>query len=59
MSKVQKLVYGMLTENTGKHMCDSGFAEGRGWQKNQKKTIEDFRNEDEETYEFDYERGDV
>ena len=59
MNEVQKLVYGMLTENTGKHMCDSGFSEGRGWQKNQKKTIDDFRNEDEEIYEFDYERGEV
>lgn len=59
MNNVQKLVYGMLTENTGKHMCDSGFSEGRGWQKNQKKTIEDFNNEDEETYEFDYKHGDI
>lgn len=49
----------MLTENTGKHMCDSGFSEGRGWQKNQKKTIEDFNDGDEEVYEFDYERGDI
>ena len=59
MTEVQKLVYGMLTENTGKHMLDSGFSEGRGWQKNQNKTIEDFNDEDEEIYEFDYERGDV
>ena len=59
MNRVKKLVYEMLTENTGKHMCDSGFAEGRGWQKNQKKTIDDFNNEDEEIYTFDFERGDI
>jgi len=59
MNEVQKLVYGMLTENTGKAMGDSGFAEGRGWQRNQKKTIEDFNNEEEEVYEFDWERGDI
>jgi hypothetical protein len=59
MNQVQKLVYGMLTENTGKAMCDSGFSEGRGWQINQKKTIEDFNNEEMEVYEFDWERGDI
>lgn len=41
-NKVQKLVYSMLTENTGIHMLDSGFGEGRGWQRNQKKSIQDF-----------------
>jgi len=59
MNQVQKLVYGMLTENTGKAMGDSGFSEGRGWQRNQKKTIEDFNNEEMEVYEFDWERGDI
>lgn len=35
-------------------MCDSGGANGRGWQRNQKKTIKDFMNEDEESYQFDF-----
>lgn len=45
----QKLVYAMLTENTGSHMLDSGGAYGRNWEKNQAKTIEDFDNELEAT----------
>lgn len=45
----QKLVYAMLTENTGSHMLDSGGAYGRNWEKNQAKTIEDFDNELETT----------
>ena len=48
MNKTKKLIYEMLTECTGKHMCDSGFSDGRHWQRNQKKTIEDFENEPEE-----------
>ena len=45
----QKLVYAMLTENTGSHMLDSGGAYGRNWERNQAKTIEDFDNELEAT----------
>ena len=48
MNNTKKLIYEMLTECTGKHMCDSGFDNGRHWQRNQKKTIEDFENEPEE-----------
>ena len=47
----QKLVYAMLTENTGRHMLDSGGAYGRNWERNQAKTIEDFDNEQEQTIE--------
>jgi len=47
----QKLVYAMLTENTGSHMLDSGGAYGRNWSRNQAKTIEDFNNEQEQTIE--------
>jgi hypothetical protein len=47
MNKTKELVYKMLTECTGKHMCDSGFY-GRHWERNQKKSIEDFENEPEE-----------
>lgn len=45
----QALIYKMLTENTGKHFLDSGYAYGRHWQKNKAKTIEDFISEDEAT----------
>ena len=48
-TKTEKLVYSMLTENTGTHMCDSGGENGRMWQRNQAKTIEDFDNEQEQT----------
>ena len=51
--KTKKLIYEMLTENTGRHMLDSGGAYGRNWERNQKKTIEDFQNEEEETFTFD------
>jgi hypothetical protein len=47
----KKLVYAMLTENTGSHMLDSGGAYGRNWSRNQAKTIEDFNNEQEQTIE--------
>ena len=56
---VQRLVYKMLTENTGVHMCDSGGAYGRGWQRNQKKTIKDFMNEYEESYQFDFKYNEI
>ena len=59
MSNVEKLVYGMLIENTGKAMGDSGGTDGRMWQRNQKKSFEDFSNEDEEVFEFDYQYGDI
>jgi hypothetical protein len=56
---VQRLVYKMLTEGTGVHMCDSGGADNRGWQRNQKKTIKDFMNEDEESYQFDFKYNEI
>ncbi len=58
-TRVEALVYSMLTENTGKQMLDSGGTDGRIWQRNQAKTIEDFYNEPEESYQFDYENGEV
>jgi len=56
---VQKLVYKMLTEGTGTHFLDSGGANGRGWQRNQKKTIQDFMNEEEESYQFDMKYNEI
>ena len=43
--ETKKLIYQMLTESTGIHFLDSGGDNNRHWQRNQKKTIEDFENE--------------
>jgi hypothetical protein len=47
----EKIIYKMLTENTGEHFLDSGGAYGRHWQRNQKKSLNDFKNEDYITYD--------
>ena len=47
MDAVKKLVYELLTADTGKHPLDSGGAYGRHWERNAKKTIEDFEAEPE------------
>jgi len=44
-TQTEKIIYEMLTENTGKHFLDSGGEVGRAWQRNQKNTLEDFKNE--------------
>lgn len=49
-TQVQRLVYRMITECTGRHFLDSGFDNGRHWQRNQKKTIRDFMNEPTEKF---------
>lgn len=59
MRDVKQLVYEMLTENTGKHFLDSGGTDNRGWQRNQKKTLQDFENEEEESYQFDAKYKDI
>ena len=56
---VQRLVYNLLIKNTGTHFLDSGGAYGRAWQRNQKKTIKDFINEPEESYQFDMKYGEI
>lgn len=43
----------MLTENTGTNILDSGSDDGRGWQKNGKKTLADFRAEPEVVFDDD------
>ena len=42
----ENIIYNMLTESTGTHMLDSGGDSNRHWQRNKKKTLEDFKNED-------------
>lgn len=59
ITREQQLIFDMLTENTGRHMLDSGGAYGRNWERNGKKTIQDFINEPEVTYEFDPKHKDI
>jgi len=40
---LDQTIAAMLTENTGKHFLDSGGENGRAWQRNLGKTVEDFR----------------
>ena len=54
---IEQTIFGMLTENTGASILDSGSAYGRNWQRNQALTIEDFRNRPAARLEIDrYER---
>lgn len=43
--KTDNLIFKMLKENTGVHICDSGGGNGRMWQRNAAKTKKDFQNE--------------
>jgi hypothetical protein len=49
----EKIIYKMLTESTGEHFLDSGGAYGRHWQRNQKKSLNDFKNEKYITFDND------
>jgi hypothetical protein len=49
MNTTQKLIVKMLLENTGKHFLDSGFENGRAWQRNKGK---DFEKENKVTLDF-------
>lgn len=50
-SNIEKLIYKMLTENTGTHMLDSGGDSGRAWQRNIKRTLADFKAEPPVTHD--------
>ena len=50
---IEQVIYDMLTESTGKHMLDSGGGSNRHWQRNQLKSIDDFKNEPHITIEND------
>lgn len=45
VSETKQAVYQMLLENTGASILDSGSAYGRHWERNQKRTIEDFESD--------------
>ena len=53
-TKTQQVIFGMLTENTGQHMLDSGMNDGRHWQRNAKKTLDDFLSEPYATIDSKY-----
>ena len=44
-TRTQQVIFEMLTTNTGSHMLDSGGDDGRHWQRNAKKTLDDFMSE--------------
>lgn len=48
------VIAAMLTENTGRHMLDSGGAYGRAWQRNAGMTVADFEARPAVTYDADY-----
>ena len=52
-SNVEDLIFSMLTENTGTHFLDSGGNNGRMWQRNEDKCLQDFAGEPEELYQYD------
>lgn len=45
--ETKQVIYNMLTENTGTHFLDSGGENGRHWQRNKFKTIDDFNMQEE------------
>lgn len=53
-TKTETRLYEMFTENTGTHFLDSGMADGRHWQQNQKLTISDFLARPKATLETEY-----
>ena len=56
MNNIQNIIYKMLTENTGTHFLDSGGSSNRHWQRNQDKTLNDFINESEQTFEVGFDK---
>ena len=57
INKEQSLIYKMMTQSTGRALLDSGDHYGRNWERNAKKTIEDFISEPECTLEIEERRG--
>ena len=52
MTRIEETIYQMMVTSTGTNLLDSGGASGRHWQKNQKLTIDDFKNQPPATLEF-------
>ena len=58
-SNIKELVYSMLTENTGTHFLDSGGTDGRMWQRNANKCLQDFEDEQEESYQYSADSNEI
>lgn len=52
MKTLEQTIAAMLTENTGTHFLDSGGANGRAWQQNAGKIVDDFRAKPSATAEI-------
>lgn len=50
----EQVIYEMLTENTGRHILDSGGEDNRSWQRNQIKSLQDFKNEARTNFDVRY-----
>ena len=50
--KTDFIIFGMLTESTGTHFLDSGGCYGRHWERNQKKSFDEFLESHEATLEI-------
>lgn len=50
----EQVIYEMLLENTGRHMLDSGGEDNRSWQRNQVKSLQDFKNEARTNFDVRY-----
>jgi hypothetical protein len=53
-TSTEQVIYEMLTENTGRHLLDSGGDDGRAWQRNQVKSLDDFKNEPRTRFDAKY-----
>ncbi len=53
-TRTEEIIYEMLTENTGRHLLDSGGDDGRAWQRNQVKSLDDFKNESRTQFDAKY-----
>lgn len=51
---IKQLIFSMLTENTGKALCDSGGDGGRNWERNQKKSFSDFEKAPSVEFELSF-----
>jgi len=53
-TRTEEIIYKMLTESTGTNMMDSGMANNRHWQRNQLRTLEDFKKDELVTVDRKY-----
>lgn len=53
-TRTEQVIFDMMTENTGRHLLDSGGESGRHWQKNQGLTLEVLKNQPAMTLDVKY-----